>query len=108
MAKTGKRKIVNKSKKVKRSDKKTKRVIRRGRKTRKIGGEKTCTELFEEDQSFNLKACLESKKAEKARLEEIIEEQKKAEQKKAEQKKADLKALTEEYEKKKKKITQTY
>ena len=38
MAKTGKRKIVNKSKKVKRSDKKTKRVIRRGRKTRKTGG----------------------------------------------------------------------
>ena len=38
MAKTGKRKVVNKSKKVKRSQKKTKRVIRRGRNTRKRGG----------------------------------------------------------------------
>lgn len=38
MANTGKRKIVNKSKKVKRSQKKTKRVIRRGRNTWKGGG----------------------------------------------------------------------
>jgi len=96
MAKTGKRKIVNKSKKVKRSQK-IKRINRKSRKNiKKGGGEKTCTEQFNEDQSFNLSACLESQKIEKERLKEIEHKRKIAEENEKE-----FKTLLEEYKKKK-------
>jgi hypothetical protein len=99
MAKTGKRKIVIKSKKNINNKKRTKKINKKNRKTRKNikkGGKKTCTERFKEDPSFSLSACLESQKIEKERLDEIERKRKIAEKKEAE-----LQILREDYNKKK-------